>query len=71
MSAIDIASNYITRKDLAKKLGEQLRGKPFNEFTLITWEKTGKGPPATRVGRQVVYSVASVEKWLLRQEARS
>lgn len=34
----------------------------------MRWEERGEGPPATRVGRDVVYSVRSVEEWLLRQE---
>jgi hypothetical protein len=66
--ALEIAANYISRKQLAKELGERLRGRPYAEITLITWEKDGKGPPVTRIGRDVVYSVPSVEKWLLAQE---
>ena len=64
----DFASNYIPRKQLAKELGERLRGKPYAEITLINWEKDGKGPPVTRIGRDVVYSIPSVEKWLRQQE---
>lgn len=68
MSAIGVASNYIPRKRLAKELGERMRGKPYREETLIRWEIEGKGPPTTRVGRDVVYRAESVEKWLLDQE---
>jgi hypothetical protein len=68
MANTDFASNYIPRKQLAKELGERLRGKPYSEFTLIAWERDGKGPPATRVGRDVVYIIPSVEKWLRSQE---
>jgi hypothetical protein len=64
MATNELASGYITRKQLAKELGERLRGKPFHEITLIGWERNHKGPPATRVGRDVVYSLASVERWL-------
>jgi hypothetical protein len=64
----DFACNYISRKALARELGERLRGKPYSEFTLIAWERDGKGPPVTRVGRDVVYSIPSVEKWLKQQE---
>lgn len=60
---------YITRKDLAVKLGTELRGKPYNERTLIEWELDGKGPPATRIGREVLYYWPSVEKWMRSQEA--
>jgi hypothetical protein len=72
MSVTNIAANYISRKQLAKELGERLRlsGKPFTEMTLIRWERDGNGPPATRVGRSVVYSISSVEKWLRAQEGR-
>jgi predicted DNA-binding transcriptional regulator AlpA len=53
---------------LAEELGNRLRGKPYSEFTLIAWEKDGKGPPVTRIGRDVVYRASSVEKWLLARE---
>jgi hypothetical protein len=65
---IEIASNYIPRKQLAKELGERMRGKPYREETLIRWENEGRGPPTTRVGRDVVYRADSVEKWLRAQE---
>jgi hypothetical protein len=68
MANTDFASNYIPRKQLARELGERLRGKPYSEFTLIAWEKDGRGPPATRVGRDVVYAISSVERWLKAQE---
>jgi hypothetical protein len=68
MAATEIAANYIPRKKLAIELGERLRGRPYSEFTLIAWEKDGKGPPVTRIGRDVVYSIPSVEKWLKAQE---
>ncbi|TYL87800.1 helix-turn-helix transcriptional regulator [Bradyrhizobium cytisi] len=69
MATTEIATNYIPRKQLAKELGTRLRGRPYSEFTLIAWEKDGKGPPATRIGRDVVYRASSVEKWLLSQES--
>ena len=68
MAITEIAANYISRKQLAKELGERLRGKAYSEFTLIAWEKEKRGPPVTRVGRDVVYAVASVERWLRAQE---
>jgi hypothetical protein len=67
--ASEIAADYIPRKQLAKELGERLRGRPYSEFTLIAWERDGKGPPPTRVGRDVVYSIPSVQKWLKAQES--
>jgi hypothetical protein len=68
MTNPQIAADYIPRKKLAAELGERLRGRPYSEFTLIAWEKDGKGPPVTRIGRDVVYRAASVEKWLQAQE---
>lgn len=71
MASTEVATDYIPRKTLAAELGKRLRGRPYSEFTLIAWEKDGKGPPATRVGRDVVYRAASVEKWLQAQEKRA
>ena len=68
MTMTEIAANYVPRKQLAKELGERLRGKPYSEFTLIYWEKEGLGPPPTRVGREVLYFWPSVEKWLRSRE---
>jgi hypothetical protein len=68
MASLEVAADYIPRKKLAATLGERLRGKPYSEFTLIAWERDGKGPPVTRIGRDVVYRAASVEKWLQAQE---
>jgi hypothetical protein len=70
MATLEIANKYLTRKQLAKELGERLRGEPFSEWTLIQWEKDGKGPPATRIGRDVVYYIPSVEAWLRSQEKK-
>jgi hypothetical protein len=71
MATFEIATDYIPRKTLATELGNRLRGRPYSEFTLIAWEKDGKGPPVTRIGRDVVYRAASVEKWLQAQEKRA
>jgi hypothetical protein len=57
----DLLQNYIPRKVLAGQLG-------YTEKTLIRWELDGRGPPTTRVGRQVLYFRPSVEKWLQAQE---
>jgi hypothetical protein len=70
MAVTEVAS-YISRKDLAKKLGERMRGKPYTVQTLIKWENRGYGPPVTRVGRDPVYREDSTEKWLRAQEGRS
>ena len=56
------------RPDTAAQLGMKVRGRPYDERTLINWELNGKGPPVTRVGRDVTYFWPSVEKWLHAQE---
>jgi hypothetical protein len=56
-----MASYYVSRQQLAINLGKC-------EGTLIRWEKDGKGPPVTRIGRDVKYYIPSVEKWLRSQE---
>jgi hypothetical protein len=68
MATPEIPADYISRKQLAKQLGERMRGRPYAEVTLRFWERDGVGPPVTRIGRDVVYSIPSVEKWLKAQE---
>jgi hypothetical protein len=70
MTTLD-TQNYITRKELAKQLGERLRGRPYAEHTLISWEREKRGPPVTRIGRDVLYFIPSLEKWLRAQEVRN
>lgn len=53
----ELLKNYIPRKVLADDIGH-------TEKTLIRWELDGKGPPVTRIGRQVLYLKSSVETWL-------
>jgi hypothetical protein len=71
MAMTGIAADYIPRKKLAIDLGERLRGRKYSEFTLMAWERDGKGPPVTRIGRDVLYRADSVEKWLKAQEDAS
>jgi hypothetical protein len=61
MTMSELLQNYLDRAALAEAIG-------YTEKTLIRWELDGKGPPVTRVGRQVLYRRASVEQWLLAQE---
>jgi predicted site-specific integrase-resolvase len=61
MATIGIMEGYISRKELAAELGVWFE-------TLIRWEKDGKGPPVTRIGRRPVYSRVSLQKWLKTQE---
>jgi predicted DNA-binding transcriptional regulator AlpA len=57
----EILNDYISRDDLAAKLGKTVK-------TLVRWENDGKGPPVTRIGRDVLYSLSSFERWLKQQE---
>jgi hypothetical protein len=68
MAMDQIPADYLPRKKAGTYIGERVRGKPYSEITLITWEKAGSGPPVTRIGRDVVYFLPSIEKWLRSQE---
>jgi hypothetical protein len=57
----NILRDYISQVDLAAQLGKSVK-------TLVRWELDGKGPPVTRIGRDVLYSIPSFEKWLKAQE---
>jgi predicted DNA-binding transcriptional regulator AlpA len=61
MATAEILNDYMPRKELAAKLD-------LAEATLIRWEKDGRGPPVTRIGRDVVYSIHSFKAWLKAQE---
>jgi hypothetical protein len=63
-----ITDQYIRRNELAKELGERMRGRPYKEGTLIGWERKGKGPPITKLGREVFYFLPSIEEWLRSKE---
>jgi predicted DNA-binding transcriptional regulator AlpA len=52
---------YLTRRELANTLGRDVA-------TIDRWRKAGAGPPATLVGRAVVYSESSFRTWLAAQE---
>ena len=58
-----ILSEFLTKEELAAELRR-------NPRTLDRWHVLGVGPPRTRVGRQVLYRRASVERWLAAQEQR-
>jgi hypothetical protein len=64
MASPETPAKYLKRAPFAEWLGNRVRGKPYSEFTLIAWEKDGRGPPVTRVGRDVIYSIPSAERWL-------
>jgi hypothetical protein len=62
MSGLEpILSEFLTKEELAAELRR-------NPRTLDRWDVLGIGPPRTRVGRQVLYRRASVERWLAAQE---
>ncbi len=57
----EILKDYISRDQLAEQIGKSVK-------TLVRWELDGRGPPVTRIGRDVLYFKPSVEKWLRSQE---
>jgi predicted site-specific integrase-resolvase len=57
----ELLKDYTPRKILADQIGVTAK-------TLIRWELDGKGPPVTRLGRQVIYYNPSTAKWLREQE---
>jgi predicted DNA-binding transcriptional regulator AlpA len=57
----EILKDYVSREQLAAKIGKSVK-------TLVRWENDGKGPPVTRIGRDVLYSIPSFERWLKQQE---
>lgn len=68
MAMLENESEYLSRPAMAVWLGNIVRRKPYNERTLINWELDGKGPPVTRVGRDVTYYKPSARAWLRAQE---
>jgi hypothetical protein len=57
----EILKDYVSREQLAVNIGKSTK-------TLVRWELDGRGPPVTRIGRDVLYYLPSVEKWLRSQE---
>ena len=57
----EILKDYVSREQLAANIGKSPK-------TLIRWELDGRGPPVTRIGRDVLYYIPSVQKWLRSQE---
>jgi hypothetical protein len=68
---MDISDNdLIPERQLAARLGEEVRGRPFAITTLASWRRLHKGPPWARIGRDVVYRGSGVKQWLRDREAR-
>ena len=59
----DVLAGYVSREALAQQFG-------ISERTLSRWETIRTGPPATHVGRDVMYRVASVQAWLAAREQK-
>ena len=53
----DLFEGYITREDLAAKLGVQ-------PDTLARWSTQGIGPEFVKIGRRVFYDESTVREWL-------
>jgi predicted DNA-binding transcriptional regulator AlpA len=63
-SPAPLLSEFLTENETAEQLG-------VCERTLKRWRALKEGPPVTRIGRRVLYRRATVERWLLKQEAAS
>ena len=48
---------YLTIEDLAQRLS-------VSPHTVRFWRRSGTGPTATKIGKQVRYSIEDVEEWL-------
>ncbi|MBK8183547.1 MAG: helix-turn-helix domain-containing protein [Candidatus Competibacteraceae bacterium] len=53
----------LTTREAAEKLRVSVR-------TLMKWRKLGKGPPAHKTERKLLYSPGEVQDWLKRQPAK-
>ncbi|WP_210877234.1 helix-turn-helix transcriptional regulator [Roseovarius autotrophicus] len=53
----DIFEGYLTREELAEKLGVQPQ-------TIAKWSTYGIGPEFVKVGRRVYYHEQTVREWL-------
>lgn len=53
----------LTTKEATEKLRVSVR-------TLMKWRKLGKGPPAHKTERKLLYSPDEVQAWLKRQPAK-
>ena len=59
----DVLAGYLTREALAKEFG-------ISERTLMRWELMRTGPPPTRLGRDVLYHIASVRDSVAARETK-
>lgn len=55
--------DYVDTNELAALLG-------VHPTTLVKWRMARKGPPFTRLGQKVLYSVTRFYAWLEQQEVR-
>jgi hypothetical protein len=56
-------SDYFTREELAEALGRTTK-------TLDRWDLNGLGPPRVQIGKLILYSKKTVEKWLREREGK-
>jgi hypothetical protein len=68
MTNLELAADYIDERTLAEQIG-RARGRPVTTQTLRLWRRQGYGPPAIKIGRQVLYRIAGVDEWLRKLEA--
>jgi hypothetical protein len=58
-----LLSDYLNLEGAATELKVSAR-------TMDRWRKLGEGPPATKLGRRVLYRRSSLETWLREKEQR-
>jgi excisionase family DNA binding protein len=58
-----LLDDYLTVDQLAAELG-------VATITVKRWAALKQGPPATKIGRRVLYRRSSVQTWLARQEQK-
>lgn len=56
-----LLGDYLTPEQLAAELG-------IRPSTLVAWQRLGKAPPQTKIGRAPYYSKSTVIAWLQLQE---
>lgn len=51
-------AGFLTPEQLSERWGGRIKVR-----TLHNWRTTGGGPPFTKIGGAVLYSIAEIEKW--------
>jgi hypothetical protein len=63
--------DFLPRKEFAERLGLHLRGRPYSERCIVEWQRTGRGPPAIKIGRFTFFSWSTAMRWLDGKNAKA